>query len=564
MAITLVSILLTSFVLPLGLAVRNDVASDLESRSETDTSVDENQTNDVGEEFFVEAKTGDGCEWAKLDLSGGVTCTTLKMFPGGMQGNTGLVRITGGSYGTVDLVLKQQSASRGYESAFEALVNEKDVARELKMRQFTKMPEYYFNFKVDPRYAKYKNAHLWTVRGQRAKCNRGERSSACEVNPQFSGPDNELLGMEFLEGFGILKDMKSLLARESPFRREVRAAALFLAYNQMVKAGIDHCDFNAGNAMFHLKDPLEVRIIDFGLARVSRGPTEEAMPGKCEGKLADIGSSSGGGGTGALWDSFYRGHQNIEQMMFFPSNNPWGTDPLVSGQPLLEVPGTNLEVYAFYAQTGNAGYKYKEGGEEKFVRETRFSGMVSWMKQVYDSAVKQNNWPVIVKYSEFLIKLYGSDRARQIPNPSRVQKNHMGRIETKNYPQPRQPVIKTEEANQDWWTRDADGQPPVKKHKPNEVAQVAQKPQNRGQTPNINAMRDIRTKTDALKLQEGTLVAIKETDDFEFGKIGAASFGGNPVDCPTTTKCGFWFLPSDGGQKRNVLLMLPAGKLKAA
>merc|ERR1719195_474120 len=259
MAIKLVSILLTSLGLQLGLAVRDEqdslggevATSDREFRSEKENLVDERHTDEVGEEFFVEARTGAGCEWAMLDLSGGVTCTTLKTFGGGMQGNTGLVRITGGSYGTIELVLKQQSARRGFESAFEALANEKDVARELMKRQFTKMPAYYFNFKVDPKHAKYKNAHLWTERGQRAKCDRGERSSECELNPQFSGPDTELLGMEFLNGFGILKDMKTLLANESPFTREVRAAALFLAYNQMVTAGIDHCDFNAGNAMFH-------------------------------------------------------------------------------------------------------------------------------------------------------------------------------------------------------------------------------------------------------------------------------------------------------------------------
>merc|ERR1719506_3026620 len=93
-------------------------------------------------------------------------------------------------------------------------------------------------------------------------------------------PDTQLLAMEFLDGYADLKAMQPVLAHESPFHREVRAASLFLAYDEMNKAGVSHCDFNPGNAMFSVRDPRVAKIIDFGLARLHDYPT-----GACRGNL---------------------------------------------------------------------------------------------------------------------------------------------------------------------------------------------------------------------------------------------------------------------------------------
>jgi serine/threonine protein kinase len=174
--------------------------------------------------------------------------------------------------------------------------------------------------------------------------------------------------MEYLEHYADLKGMQSFLAQETPFEREVRAAALFLAYDEFSKAGVSHCDFNPGNAMFNKDDPRDVKIIDFGLARLHDHPV-----GACRGNLEDIGS------PGFLWMSLYRGQR--DDIEFAQNNKKPGPWALGAMRPFETPSGKTLQPFSMMS-----GKFRRRGGSLPWNRETR------------------DNWPGIVAYAKMLIR----------------------------------------------------------------------------------------------------------------------------------------------------------------
>eukprot|EP00928_Gymnodinium_smaydae_P030428 TRINITY_DN22639_c0_g1_i3.p1 TRINITY_DN22639_c0_g1~~TRINITY_DN22639_c0_g1_i3.p1 ORF type:complete len:611 (+),score=91.62 TRINITY_DN22639_c0_g1_i3:50-1882(+) len=330
------------------------------------------------------------CSWAKLDTSDGWQCETIKSFSGGMQGNTKLVQLTPpGSHSAFQAVLKEMNSNQN-PLGLHSLENERQVVKHLMSHRFSVMPQYLLDLRVEPQYIKYQHADNMTL-AQKDQCdNRLLNSGVCTINgpwDQCNGnrgnirtdeelhptkrlkcPDTQLLAMEFLDGYQDLKGIQSQLKTESPFEREVRAAALFLAYDQLSKAGVSHCDFNPGNVMFKVDDPRVVKIIDFGLARLNDHPI-----GACRGNLEDIGT------PGFLWLSVYRG--GINELDFQQNDRRAGPLSLSTGKSFKTPSGQTLKAFSEMDGKFNG-----LGGRQPWNRETR------------------ENWPAIVAYAKMLMR----------------------------------------------------------------------------------------------------------------------------------------------------------------
>eukprot|EP00406_Dinophysis_acuminata_P062635 CAMPEP_0179286164 /NCGR_PEP_ID=MMETSP0797-20121207/39595_1 /TAXON_ID=47934 /ORGANISM="Dinophysis acuminata, Strain DAEP01" /LENGTH=379 /DNA_ID=CAMNT_0020995029 /DNA_START=56 /DNA_END=1192 /DNA_ORIENTATION=+ len=348
---------------------------------------------DAGEEEGADIEKSTDCSWAKLDTSTGWGCETIKKLSGGMQGNTAIVKLfpPGGS-SPFKAVLKEMNSNQN-PMGLNSLENERRVAKVLTDRGFSKMPAYYFDLRVKPEYTKYAQSETMTM-GQKRQCDDQRSSSGvCKLNPLWDAcnghrgnidttqeiprsqmrtkglkcPDAQMLAMEFLDGYADLQAMQPTLAEESGFQREVRAAALFLAFDEMRRAGVSHCDFNPGNAMFKKDDPRVAKILDWGLARLNDHPV-----GACRGNLEDVGS------PGYLWLSLYRGQRDATE---FAQNDrkpgPWA---LGLNRPFVTPSGEKMQPFSLMS-----GRFMGAGGTQLWNKETR------------------ENWPGIVSYAKVLL-----------------------------------------------------------------------------------------------------------------------------------------------------------------
>lgn len=360
---------------------------------------------DLGELWTEDS--GD-CSWAKLDTSTGWGCETLKTFSGGMQGNTKLVKLhPPGGGAPFKAVLKEMNSNQN-PMGLHSLENERKVAEYLTDRGFKDMPAYYLNLKVDPKFVKYENSATMTLSEKDHCDHKLLYTGLCKINPLWDAcnghrgnidttveiprsqirtkglacPDTQLLAMEFLEGYQDLKGLQPTLRGESGFLREVRAAALFLSYDGMNKAGASHCDFNPGNAMFKVDDPRVAKIIDFGLARLNDHPT-----GACRGNLEDIGR------PGFLWLSLYRGQR--DEMEFGQNDRKAGPLALGTNAPFETPSGKTMQPFSLMR-----GKFEGKGG----------NGKVPWNRET------RNNWPGIVAYARVLMKEAGGAPSSDSPS----------------------------------------------------------------------------------------------------------------------------------------------------
>lgn len=343
---------------------------------------------------FQEEERGD-CSWAKFDSSSGWKCSTAKKLTGGMQGNTQVVELTPPGGKKFKAVLKEMNSNQN-PMGLHSLENERRVAAKLMKEGFQEMPMYYLDIAVDPMYVKYKNSATMTL-GEKDRCDSRRLSAGiCALNPLWNAcngnrgnidtlkeiplsrmrkeglkcPDTQILAMEFLDGYANLGELQPTLRQESGFVREVRAAALFTAYDKLQKHGVSHCDFNTGNAMFNKADPSDAKIIDFGLARTNDHPF-----GACRGNLEDVGR------PGFLWLALYRGSKDeVEQSR---PQMP-GSLSLSANAPFQTPTGKTMQPFGL--MTGKYNGK---GGVERWAAETR------------------DNWPGITAYAAELLKEFG-------------------------------------------------------------------------------------------------------------------------------------------------------------
>mmetsp|Transcript_44509 Transcript_44509/g.100626 ORF Transcript_44509/g.100626 Transcript_44509/m.100626 type:complete len:479 (-) Transcript_44509:20-1456(-) len=349
-----------------------------------------------------DSQDGD-CSWAKLDTSSGWQCKTIKSFTGGMQGNTKLVQLSPpDGRAPFKAVLKEMNSNQN-PMGLHSLENERKIAELLTEKGFSDMPAYFLDLAVEPRYTKYKNAASMTLAEKDACDNKRSNTGICQINEAWDAcnghrgnidtlteiprsqmkkkglacPDTQVLAMEFLEGYKDLKGLQSQLQGESGFIREVRAAALFVAYDEMKKRGISHCDFNPGNAMFKLDDPSDAKIIDFGLARMNDHPV-----GACRGNLEDTGR------PGFLWLSLYRGQRDEIE---FAQNDRKAGPLALSRNAAFQTPSGEI-MQPFSTMRGKFMGK---GGTQPWNKETR------------------QNWPGIVAYAYKLLQEFQA----QAPTP---------------------------------------------------------------------------------------------------------------------------------------------------
>lgn len=293
--------------------------------------------------------TGD-CSWAHIDVYGGWICSTEKAFSAGKWGITKLVEVTPKrARNAIKAVLKTTSSNER-DGALDLLRNEKEVAQYLQSKRFTGMPRYRFDFPVQAKYYKYTNHESMTL-SQCQSCDQQMGSSGiCAINPswtaanqlpqgknfdtvsegrnkQLACPDSEALLLDYLDGYQDIEGFGTFITKEAGFRREVRAASFILAYDGLHKLQVSHCDLNAGNVMFKLDDPTEMKIIDYGLALLN-DPTAKCGDGSGEGAFefreADLGS---GGLLWSLYDKISGGQS------FMVGGETWPTmkDSDVSG-----------------------------------------------------------------------------------------------------------------------------------------------------------------------------------------------------------------------------------------
>lgn len=313
-----------------------------------------------------------------------------------MQGNTQLVLLTPPANSPYKkpfkAVLKEMNSNQNV-MGLHSLENERRVVELLTQKGFKHMPTYYLDLTIQSKYRKY--AHHATMTLAQKDCCDARRSNcgaSCEINRlwdacngmrgfidttidieqknknklSLSCPDSQLLAMEFLEGYKDLNGLQPSLKSETGFNREVRAAALFVAYDKLANLSISHCDFNPGNAMFKLDDPRVVKIIDWGLARTNDHPV-----GACRGNLEDIGT------PGFLWLSLYRGGKDEAD---------WAVNDRKAGP--LSLSG-GAEFYTPKGQKKMQPFSMKEYG--------------AWNKNT------RSNWVAIVSYARELLLEAGGE-----------------------------------------------------------------------------------------------------------------------------------------------------------
>jgi len=286
---------------------------------------------EVGDSISDDSIGGD-CSWARFDESSGWRCETLQTLMGGMTSNTKVVMLTPPSNQAFNqpfkAVLKAQN-SNDNPQGLEFLENEREMVDYLQQQRYAYMPRYFLSgINVQSKYRKYKKpltliqknacdeSGQWLgecqINPDWAKCNEAKCSGNCDTKKLMTAkermqkgldcPDTQVLAIEYLDGYMDLPHLHPHLQQEGAFAREVRAAALFVAYDNLRSIGVSHCDFNNGNAMFNKNDPSDAKIIDFGLSRRGESPV-----GRCTGRLADLGPVSGGPAPGHLWFALYRG-----------------------------------------------------------------------------------------------------------------------------------------------------------------------------------------------------------------------------------------------------------------
>jgi len=338
---------------------------------------------------------GGDCSWARLDPQLEWGCETKSTLTGGMTSTTKLVELTSPQGKKYKAVLKTQN-SNDNPNGLEFLENEREIVAYLQDEQrYQYMPRYFLELRVEPKYSKYKK--LLTLSRKNA-CDQSQGwTGDCEINPAWAEcnkakgtgnldtkklltakermhgkaldcPDTQLLAIEFLDGYMDLPHLQGRLQQEDAFVREVRAAALFVAYDQLRTLKVSHCDFNSGNAMFNVNDPADAKLIDFGLSVRFETPV-----GRCNGKLADLGPISGGPAPGHLWFALYRGATNEEDYQNFFKPGPLS----LSTQKSFNNPVTHESMLPF-ARMDNG----------------------QW------AMAPANHWPQIVKYANELLALY--------------------------------------------------------------------------------------------------------------------------------------------------------------
>jgi len=277
-------------------------------------------------------------------------CVVERKLSGGLCGQAAVVLLSGGPgpkpRAPFRAVLKSSDSTGG--DALAMMKTEIEVADYLTEKGYAHMPEYYLDLQVKP----------------------------------DAPHEAQLLAMEFLEGYETLDGYNKKQLGEDAFTREVRAAALFLAYEDLKNLKVSHCDFNTGNAMFKLNDPTEVKIIDWGLARVN-----EPIVGSCAGKHADMWDSDGR--PGYLWITLYLGHKNLDSRKKNLHNDP--------------VPGSSLTLdKPFVAPSG-----------EQMVPFSRLSFLPTrqgkmWHLGRASAKDKDANWAMILQHANKLIQAYAA------------------------------------------------------------------------------------------------------------------------------------------------------------
>lgn len=339
------------------------------------------------------------CSWAHLDENLGWGCETLFSLHGGMTSNTKVVLLTppDGSR-SFKAVLKEQNSNDNVQG-LEFLENEREIVAYLQENGYPHMAGYILGLKVQPKYQKYK--HSMTLSTKNNCDNKKLYSGACEINPAWAEcnkrkgtgnldtkklltvkekmhgkaldcPDSQLLAIEFLEGYADLPHLQAQLQQETAFVREVRAAALFAAYDTLRDLQVSHCDFNSGNVMFNVKDPSDAKIIDFGLSSKFEAPV-----GRCSGRIADLGPVSGGPAPGHLWFAIYRGASNEDDLQKFTKPGP-----------------LSLSTHGSF-QNPKSG--------ETMLSFTRMAGG-EW------AMAPATHWPQIVGYAQKLLAIYRSTK----------------------------------------------------------------------------------------------------------------------------------------------------------
>jgi len=341
---------------------------------------------------------GGDCSWARLDPSLGWSCETKATLTGGMTSTTKVVLLTSPEGRQFKAVLKTQN-SNDNPNGLEFLENEREMVAYLASSRYEYMPRYFLDLQVEPKYSKYKR-HLSL--SKKNACDQSRQwHGDCEINPAWAEcnkakgtgnldtkklltakdrmhgkaldcPDTQLLAIEFLDGYMDLPHLQGQLQQEGPFVREVRAAALFVAYDKLRTLKVSHCDFNTGNAMFSINDPSEAKIIDFGLSAKFETPV-----GRCSGKLADLGPISGGPAPGHLWFALYRGATNEDDYQNFFKPGPLS----LSTHTLFQNPVTGENMPSF----------------------TRMA-TGEW------AMAPANYWPQIVNYARELLALYRNSK----------------------------------------------------------------------------------------------------------------------------------------------------------